>query len=70
MTIRRDTCKICGAARWERSEMRFCQQHHNEYHARAQRESQSAAQKRRERMTTAYTRLHVRELVDLTKGAA
>jgi hypothetical protein len=70
MTIRRDTCKVCGAARWERSEMRFCQQHHNEYHARAQRESQSAAQKRSERMAEAYARLHVRELVDLTKGAA
>jgi hypothetical protein len=70
MTIRRDTCKICGAVRWERSEMRFCQQHHNEYHARAQRESQSAAEKRRERMATAYARLHVRELVDLRKGAA
>jgi hypothetical protein len=63
-------CKVCGLPRWEKSEMRFCQQHYHEYHARAQRESQSAAQKRRERMTTAYARLHVRELVDLTKGAA
>jgi hypothetical protein len=70
MTIRRDTCKICGAARWERSEMRFCQQHHNEYHARAQRESQSAAQKRRERITTAYARLHVKALIEARKGAA
>jgi hypothetical protein len=71
MTIRRDVCKVCGAARWERSEMRFCQQHHNEYHARAQRESQSAAQKRRERMTTAYARLHVAALIEATrKGAA
>jgi hypothetical protein len=50
--------------------MRFCRQHHNEYHARAQRESQSAAEKRRERMTTAYTRLHVAALIEARKGAA
>jgi uncharacterized Zn finger protein (UPF0148 family) len=70
MTIRQDVCKVCGLPRYEKSEMRFCQQHHNEYHARKQRESQSAAEVRSERMQAAYARLHVRELVDLTKGAA
>jgi hypothetical protein len=70
MTIRRDTCKICGAARWERSEMRFCRQHHNEYHARKQAEGAASARKKHDKMAEAYARLHVRELVDLTKGAA
>jgi hypothetical protein len=70
MTIRRDTCKICGAVRWERSEMRFCRKHHNEYHARKQAEGAATANKKRDKMTEAYARLRVRELVDLRKGAA
>jgi hypothetical protein len=70
MTTRQDVCKVCGAQRWEKSEMRFCQQHHNEYHARKQAESNGAAQKKHDKMKATYARLHVRELVDLTKGAA
>jgi hypothetical protein len=70
VTIRRDVCKVCGAARWERSEMRLCEVHYHEYHARKQAESDGVARKRREKLATAYARLHVRELVDLTKGAA
>jgi hypothetical protein len=70
MTIRRDTCKICGAARWAKSEMRFCEVHHHEYYAAHQKASDAVARKRRDRLITAYARLHVRELVDLTKGAA
>jgi uncharacterized Zn finger protein (UPF0148 family) len=70
VTIRRDVCKICGAPRWEKSEMRFCEVHHHEYYAAHQKASNAVARKRRDRLITAYTRLHVRELVDLTKGAA
>jgi hypothetical protein len=71
VTIRRDTCKVCGAARWERSEMRFCRQHHNEYHARKQAEGAASARKKHDKMAEAYARLHVAALIEATrKGAA
>jgi uncharacterized Zn finger protein (UPF0148 family) len=70
MTIRRDTCKVCGSPRWAKSEMRFCEVHHHEYYAAHQKASDAVARKRRDRLITAYARLHVRELVDLRKGAA
>jgi hypothetical protein len=50
--------------------MRFCRQHHNEYHARKQAEGAASARKKHDKMAEAYARLHVRELVDLRKGAA
>jgi uncharacterized Zn finger protein (UPF0148 family) len=70
MTIRRDTCKVCGLPRWAKSEMRFCEVHHHEYYAAHQKASNAVAVKRRAKLEKAYTDLHVRELVDLTKGAA
>jgi hypothetical protein len=71
MTIRRDTCKICNAPRWAKSEMRFCEVHHHEYYAAHQKASDAVARKRRDRLITAYARLHVAALIESTrKGAA
>jgi hypothetical protein len=71
VTTRQEVCKVCGAPRYEKSEMRFCRQHHNEYHARKQAEGAASARKKHDKMVEAYARLHVAALIEATrKGAA